>query len=187
MKLIRTHIPEILIIQPPVVTTGQGYTIELFSALNFSGFIGDTTFMLDTIQYYKFGVLTGPAYQKPPYTQLQLVSVLKGMVLQVAVDIRIGAPTYGQYVSVILTGQDHYQLLVPKGFALGYIVLSKSAFIMIKSDNIGSNIGKRGFCWNDPWVNINWRVPEKYIVLAEADKHYPFLLDVNDFYYKDFL
>ena len=124
-----------------------------------------------------YGVLRGLHFQKPPFAQSKLVRVIKGVVLDVAVDIRKGSPTFGQYVSVELTGENHRQFFIPRGFAHGFSVLSEEVIFQYKCDNFYSPQSEGAIAWNDPDLNIDWRIPAEKVVLSEKDSKHPRLKD----------
>jgi len=125
----------------------------------------------------RYGVLRGLHFQYPPYTQSKLVRVIKGRVLDVAVDIRKGSPTYGQYVSCELTAENHRQFFVPKGMAHGFVVLSEEAVFQYKCDEFYHPEAEGAIAWDDKDLNIDWPIPATDVVLSEKDKHHPFLKD----------
>ena len=124
-----------------------------------------------------YGVLRGLHFQKPPFAQSKLVRVIKGAVLDVAVDIRKGSLTFGQYVSVELTGENHRQFFIPRGFAHGFSVLSEEVIFQYKCDNFYSPQCEGAIAWNDPDLNIDWRIPAEKVVLSEKDSKHPRLKD----------
>lgn len=121
--------------------------------------------------------MRGLHFQKPPFAQSKLVRVIKGVVLDVAVDIRKGSPTFGQYVSVELTGENHRQFFIPRGFAHGFSVLSEEVIFQYKCDNFYSPQSEGAIAWNDPDLNIDWRIPAEKVVLSEKDSKHPRLKD----------
>uniref|UniRef100_UPI0006D55888 dTDP-4-dehydrorhamnose 3,5-epimerase n=1 Tax=Bacteroides thetaiotaomicron TaxID=818 RepID=UPI0006D55888 len=136
-----------------------------------------TTFVQDNESKSSYGVLRGLHFQKPPFAQSKLVRVIKGTVLDVAVDIRKGSPTFGQYVSVELTGENHRQFFIPRGFAHGFSVLSEEVIFQYKCDNFYSPQSEGAIAWNDPDLNIDWRIPAEKVVLSEKDSKHPRLKD----------
>ena len=135
------------------------------------------TFVQDNESKSSYGVLRGLHFQKPPFAQSKLVRVIKGAVLDVAVDIRKGSPTFGQYVSVELTGENHRQFFIPRGFAHGFSVLSEEVIFQYKCDNFYSPQSEGAIAWNDPDLNIDWRIPAEKVVLSEKDSKHPRLKD----------
>ena len=127
-------------------------------------------------------MIRGLHFQKPPYTQAKLVRVIKGAVLDIAVDIRKGSPTYGQHVAVELTGENHRQLFIPHGFAHGFSVLSEEVLFQYKCDNYYAPQSEGGILWNDPCLGIDWRIPAEKAILSEKDFKHPLFKDfVSDF------
>lgn len=184
MKVIKTNINEVLIIEPRIFKDNRGYFFESFSARKFEELVCNTTFVQDNESYSSYGVLRGMHFQKPPFAQSKLVRVIKGAVLDVAVDIRKGSPTYGEHVAVELTEENHRQLFIPRGFAHGFVVLSDEVLFQYKCDNYYAPEAEGGIAWDDPDLNINWRLPLEQVILSEKDKKHPLLKDFNsDFYY----
>ena len=126
-----------------------------------------------------YGVVRGLHYQKPPYTQSKLVRVVKGAVLDVAVDVRKGSPTFGQHVSVELTAENHRQFFIPRGFLHGFSVLSEEVVFQYKCDNFYAPASEGAVAWDDPDLGIDWKIPAKDVILSEKDKHHPRLKDVD--------
>ena len=123
------------------------------------------------------GVLRGLHFQKPPFAQGKLVRVVKGAVMDVAVDLRKGSPTYGKWVAVELTGENRLQFFIPRGFAHGFAVLSETAVFQYKCDNLYCPSSEGAIAWNDPTLAIDWRIPREAVILSEKDKHHPFLYE----------
>ena len=136
-----------------------------------------TTFVQDNESKSSYGVVRGLHFQKPPFAQSKLVRVIKGAVLDVAVDIRKDSPTFGQYVSVELTGENHRQFFIPRGFAHGFSVLSEEVIFQYKCDNFYSPQSEGAIAWNDSDLNIDWRIPVEEVVLSEKDSKHPKLKD----------
>ena len=126
-----------------------------------------------------YGVLRGLHFQKPPFAQSKLVRVIKGAVLDVAVDIRKGSPTFGQHVAVKLTEDNHRQFFIPRGFAHGFSVLSDEVIFQYKCDNFYAPQSEGAIAWNDPALKIDWRIPTEKVILSEKDKHHPLLADAE--------
>lgn len=183
MNIIQTNIPEVLIFEPKVFGDQRGYFFESFRQDIFEKAVGNIQFIQDNQSKSGYGVLRGLHFQRPPYTQSKLVRCLEGEVLDVAVDIRIGSPTYGQHVAVKLTDQNQHQLWIPKGFAHGFLVLSQTAVFAYKCDNYYAPEYDGGIIWNDPTVGIDWGIPLENIQLSEKDKKQPSLREVNCFKY----
>lgn len=178
MEVIKTAIEGVLIIEPKIWGDDRGYFFESYSARDFVAKTGmDITFVQDNESKSRYGVLRGLHFQNPPYTQSKLVRVIKGRVLDVAVDIRKGSPTYGQYVSCELTAENHRQFFVPKGMAHGFVVLSEEAVFQYKCDEFYHPEAEGAIAWDDKDLNIDWPIPATDVVLSEKDKHHPLLKD----------
>ncbi|MEI6050758.1 MAG: dTDP-4-dehydrorhamnose 3,5-epimerase [Bacteroidota bacterium] len=186
MKVIATQIPEVLIFEPEVFGDHRGYFFESFRQDVFEKYVGKIQFVQDNQSKSGFGVLRGLHFQRPPFTQAKLVQCLQGEVLDIAVDIRIGSPTYGKHVPVQLSETNHRQLFIPRGFAHGFAVLSETAVFSYKCDNYYNSIAEGGLSWNDPQVNINWILESFNIKLSEKDKSQPSLMKITHFDYKNF-
>lgn len=167
----------VVIIEPRIFKDDRGYFFESFSQREFEEKVCKTTFVQDNESKSSYGVLRGLHFQKPPFAQSKLVRVIKGAVLDVAVDIRKGSPTFGQYVSVELTGENHRQFFIPRGFAHGFSVLSEEVIFQYKCDNFYSPQSEGAIAWNDPDLNIDWRIPAEKVVLSEKDSKHPRLKD----------
>ena len=170
MKVITTKIKDLVSIEPTVFGDDRGYFMESFNAEWFEKNVCDTQFIQDNESKSSKGVLRGLHFQKPPYAQAKLVRVIEGEVLDVAVDLRQESPTYGQYEKILLTGDNKKQFFVPRGFAHGFVVLSKTATFSYKVDNIYAPTYDYGILWNDPDLNIDWQLDEAMIQLSEKDK-----------------
>ena len=177
MEIIKTHIEGVVIIEPRIFKDDRGYFFESFSQREFEEKVCKTTFVQDNESKSSYGVLRGLHFQKPPFAQSKLVRVIKGAVLDVAVDIRKGSLTFGQYVSVELTGENHRQFFIPRGFAHGFSVLSEEVIFQYKCDNFYSPQSEGAIAWNDPDLNIDWRIPAEKVVLSEKDSKHPRLKD----------
>lgn len=177
MEIIKTNIEGVVIIEPRIFKDDRGYFFESFSQREFEEKVCKTTFVQDNESKFSYGVLRGLHFQKPPFAQSKLVRVIKGVVLDVAVDIRKGSPTFGQYVSVELTGENHRQFFIPRGFAHGFSVLSEEVIFQYKCDNFYSPQSEGAIAWNDPDLNIDWRIPAEKVVLSEKDSKHPRLKD----------
>ena len=177
MEIIKTNIEGVVIIEPRIFKDDRGYFFESFSQREFEEKVCKTTFVQDNESKSSYGVLRGLHFQKPPFAQSKLVRVIKGVVLDVAVDIRKGSPTFGQYVSVELTGENHRQFFIPRGFAHRFSVLSEEVIFQYKCDNFYSPQSEGAIAWNDPDLNIDWRIPAEKVVLSEKDSKHPRLKD----------
>ncbi len=175
MTIIPTTIPSVVIIEPKVFGDERGYFFESFSEKIFREKVCDTHFVQDNESKSSYGVLRGLHFQKPPFAQAKLVRVIKGAVLDVAVDIRKGSPTFGQHVAVELTAENKRQLFLPRGFAHGFVVLSPETLFQYKCDEYYHPESEGGIRWDDPSLKIDWKIAEKDILLSEKDKKNPFL------------
>ena len=178
MNIIHTEIPDVLIVEPRVFGDSRGYFFESFSERRFKELVADVDFVQDNESKSSFGVVRGLHFQKPPYTQAKLVRVVKGKVLDVAVDLRKGSPTYGKYVSVEISEENHRQVYIPKGFAHGFAVLSEEAVFQYKCDAYYEPKSEGAIAWNDPDLNIDWRIPADQIILSDKDTKYPWFKDL---------
>ena len=178
IEVVKTEIPGVLIIEPKVFGDDRGYFMESFNAREFTEKTGiDITFVQDNESKSRFGVLRGLHFQLPPYTQSKLVRVVKGKVLDVAVDIRKGSSTYGKYVTCEMTEENKRQFFVPKGFAHGFCVLSDEAVFQYKCDDFYHPEAEGAIAWDDPDIAIQWPVEAENVILSEKDKHHPNLKD----------
>lgn len=177
MEIIQTNIEGVILIKPQVFGDARGYFFESFSARQFEEKVCRTTFVQDNESCSRYGVLRGLHYQLPPYTQAKLVRVVRGRVLDVAVDIRKGSPSFGQYVAMELSDENKCQLFIPKGFAHGFAVLSKEAVFQYKCDAYYAPQHEGAIRYDDPALGIDWRLPEEDIILSEKDKKHPRLQD----------
>jgi len=186
MKVIKTSIPDVLIFEPKVFGDERGYFMESFREDIIKKHIGDVNFVQDNESFSEYGVLRGLHFQRPPFTQGKLVRVIQGEVLDIVVDIRLDSPTYRQHVSVLLSDENKRQLWVPKGFAHGFAVLSKTALFSYKCDNYYAPDYDGGIAWNDSNINIDWQLPQEDIQLSEKDKKHPLLSEIKDFTFQMF-
>lgn len=179
MQIIHTKIPGLYIVEPKVFADARGYFFESYSKRDFDAQATPVAFCQDNESKSSRGVLRGLHYQKPPFAQSKLVRCVLGTVLDVAVDIRRGSPTYGQWESVLLTGDNHRQLFLPKGIAHGFAVLSEEALFQYKCDEFYHPESEGAIAWDDPDLNIDWQLPAKDILLSDKDRHHPFLKDIH--------
>lgn len=170
MEVIKTEIEGVVIIEPRIFRDERGYFYKSFSQREFEEKVCRTIFVQDNQSKSSYGVVRGLHFQKPPYCQSKLVRCIKGAVLDVAVDVRKGSPTFGKYVAVELTEDNHRQFFVPRGFAHGFAVLSEEAVFQYKCDNFYNKESEGAVAWNDPELNIDWRVPAENVILSEKDK-----------------
>ncbi len=183
MEFIRQKIPEIVLIKPTIHGDNRGYFIETFRQDLFEGFVGyKVNFIQDNESKSAKSVLRGLHYQLPPYSQAKLARVIEGRVLDVAVDIRKSSPTFGQYISVELTGSNKHQLFVPHGFAHGFVVLSDNATFAYKVDNYYTPKYERGIAFNDAELRVDWQLPIEKLLVSNKDKMHPKLSDAVDLF-----
>lgn len=179
MNIIHTEIPDVLIVEPRVFGDSRGYFFESFSERRFKELVADVDFVQDNESKSSFGVVRGLHFQKPPYTQAKLVRVVKGKVLDVAVDLRKGSPTYGKYVSVEISEDNHRQVFIPKGFAHGFAVLSEEAVFQYKCDAYYEPKSEGAIAWNDPDLNIDWKLMPEQVLLSDKDRNHPCMKDFD--------
>ena len=182
MKVIKTDIDDVVILQPDVFGDNRGYFMESWSQPRFDEAVRPVRFVQDNESKSRYGVLRGLHYQKGRYSQSKLVRVVKGRVLDVAVDIRRGSPTFGRYVAVELTEDNHYQLFVPRGFAHGFSVLSEEAIFEYKCDNIYAPEQEGAIAWDDPTIGIDWKLPAEDVILSAKDAAHPTLAEATDLF-----
>ncbi|MBO4839791.1 MAG: dTDP-4-dehydrorhamnose 3,5-epimerase [Bacteroidaceae bacterium] len=179
MEIIKTAIEGLLIIKPRVFEDARGYFFESFSQRDFEEKVGKVNFVQDNESMSSYGVMRGLHFQRPPYTQSKLVRCVKGTVLDVAVDIRKGSPTYGQHVAVELSEQNHLQFFIPHGFAHGFSVLSETAVFQYKCDNFYAPQADDGISILDQSLGIDWRIPVESAILSEKDTKHLLLQDFD--------
>lgn len=179
MNIIQTSIPGVVIIEPRLFRDDRGYFFESFSERDFNAQVREVKFVQDNESMSSYGVMRGLHFQRPPYTQSKLVRCVKGAVLDVAVDIRKGSPTYGQHVAVELTEENHRQFFVPRGFAHGFAVLSETAIFQYKCDNFYHPEADGGVSILDDSLGIDWRIPTDHAILSEKDTKHPLLKDFD--------
>ncbi len=191
MKVIKTAIEDVVIIEPDVFGDARGYFFESYSQKKFDEQVRKVTFVQDNESKSKYGVLRGLHFQKGKDAQSKLVRVVKGRVLDVAVDIRKGSPTFGRYVAVELSEDNHRQLFVPRGFAHGFSVLSEEAVFQYKCDNLYAPQAEGAIAWDDPDIGIDWGLPAEDVLLSAKDTAHPRLsqttelFDYNTDYYAE--
>ena len=179
MKFIKTAIQDVYIIEPSVFGDNRGYFLESFNLEKFKENVYPIKFVQDNESKSSRGVLRGLHFQKPPFNQAKLVRCIEGRVMDVAVDIRKGSPTYGKHVAIELSGENKRQLFVPRGFAHGFSVLSESAVFAYKVDNTYAPEYDSGIKYNDKDLNINWGLTENEVQLSGKDKNLPSLKDLD--------
>ena len=178
MNIIETNIEGVIIIEPRLFEDERGYFFESFNQKEFQEKVCKTTFIQDNESKSSYGVIRGLHFQKPPFAQSKLVRVVKGSVLDVAVDIRKGSPTFGQHVAVELTEDNHRQFFIPRGFAHGFSVLSKEVIFKYKCDNFYAPQSEGAIAWDDPDLGIDWQISIDEILLSEKDKSHPKLAEI---------
>ena len=178
MKVIETGIEGVLILEPRVFEDSRGYFFESFNQEEFEIAVGQVNFVQDNESKSSYGVVRGLHFQKGEYAQAKLVRVVKGSVLDVAVDIREGSPTFGKYVAVELTGENHLQLFLPRGMAHGFSVLSEEAVFQYKCDNFYCPSAEGAIAWDDPDIGIDWRIPRDKVILSAKDSNHPRLSEI---------
>lgn len=172
MEIIETAIPGVLIIEPRVFQDARGYFFESFSQREFNEKVGQVCFVQDNESMSSYGVMRGLHFQRPPYAQAKLVRCVKGRVLDVAVDLRKGSPTYGRHVAAELTEDNHRQFFIPKGFAHGFAVLSRTAVFQYKCDEFYHPEADGGVSILDDSLGIDWKIPVEDVILSDKDtKH----------------
>lgn len=179
MNVIKTDIDGVVIIEPRVFMDARGYFFESFSERNFNAQVREIKFVQDNESKSSYGVMRGLHFQCPPFTQSKLVRCVKGAVLDVAVDIRKGSPTYGQHVAVELTEDNHRQFFVPRGFAHGFAVLSDVAVFQYKCDNFYHPEADGGISILDDSLGIDWRIPVDKAILSDKDTKHSLLKDFD--------
>ncbi len=179
ITVIDTPIREVKILEPHVLGDARGYFFESFRQDEFVEKVCNTTFVQDNESRSVCGVVRGLHYQKPPFAQAKLVRVVRGAVLDVAVDIRHGSPTFGQHVAVELTEDNHRMFFVPRGFAHGFAVLSDVAVFQYKCDNYYAPQAEGAVRWDDPALAIDWRIPGQQRILSEKDSRAPLLSEAE--------
>lgn len=183
MNFTRTKIPDVVICEPKVHGDDRGYFVETFRQDKLEEFIGyKINFCQDNESKSSYGVLRGLHYQLPPHAQTKLVRVIKGKVLDVAVDIRKGSPTFGQYISVELSEENKKQIFIPRGFAHGFVVLEDDTIFAYKVDNYYSPQCDRGIAFDDIDLNIDWQVKKEELNLSAKDTKQPKLNETNDLF-----
>jgi len=177
MEVIKTPIEGLLIIEPRIFKDARGYFFESFSQREFDEKVRPITFVQDNESMSTRGVIRGLHFQRPPYTQSKLVRCVRGAVLDIAVDIRKGSPTYGQHVAVELTEDNHRQFFISKGFAHGFAVLSDEAVFQYKCDEFYHPEADGGIQLRDPALGIDWRIPFDEAILSDKDTKHPLFKD----------
>lgn len=179
MKVLKTPLEGVVIIEPRLFEDSRGYFFESFSQRDFDAQVAPVRFVQDNESRSCYGVVRGLHFQRPPFAQAKLVRCVRGAVLDVAVDIRRGSPTFGQHVAVELTEENHRQLFIPRGFAHGFSVLSDIAVFQYKCDNPYAPQAEGAIAWDDPALGIDWRIPAPRILLSAKDAAHPRLAEAD--------
>lgn len=182
MNVIPTRIPDVLILEPRVFRDARGCFFESWSQRDFEAAVGPVRFVQDNESHSVYGVVRGLHYQKGPASQAKLIRVVRGEVRDVAVDLRRGSPTFGEVVVCTLSGENHRQLFIPRGFAHGFSVLSDEAVFLYKCDNYYDPSAEAAIAWNDPDLAIDWGLPADAVILSEKDKKNPRLKDADELF-----
>lgn len=177
MDIIKTDIEGVVILKPRIFTDVRGYFFESYSKREFDEKVQPVDFVQDNESCSTYGVMRGLHFQRPPFTQAKLVRCVKGAVLDVAVDLRKGSPTYGRHVAVELSEDNHLQFFVPRGFAHGFAVLSDIAVFQYKCDNYYAPQADGGISITDPTLGIDWRIDPSEAILSDKDSKHPLLAD----------
>ena len=179
MEIIKTHIPDLLIIKPRVFEDARGFFCETYNKNKFQEAGINIDFCQDNLSKSSYGVIRGLHYQLNPQSQSKLVSAVQGAVWDVAVDLRVGSPTYGQWYGVELSEENHIQFLIPQGFAHGFSVLSETAVFSYKCDNFYNPALERGIIYNDSALSIDWKIPAEKAIISDKDTKHPNFRDAD--------
>lgn len=179
MEVIETSLPDVVILEPRIFTDARGYFFESYSKREFDRLVRPVNFVQDNESSSTYGVIRGLHFQRPPFAQSKLVRCVRGAVLDVAVDIRKGSPTYGRHVAVELTEENHRQCFIPRGFAHGFAVLSETAVFQYKCDNYYAPQADSGISIKDTSLGIDWRIDPAKAILSEKDMRHALLADFD--------
>ncbi len=179
MKITQTGFQDLLLLEPSIFTDERGYFMESYNKQTLERFSVNLNFVQDNQSYSRKGVLRGLHFQKNPHGQTKLVRALVGTILDVVVDLRANQPTYKKIYTVELSGENQKQLLVPIGFAHAFIVLSDTASVLYKCDNYYNKSAEGGLHFNDPELNIDWRLPKDQLIISPKDLELPYLANLN--------
>ena len=182
MEVIRTELDGVVIIEPRIFGDSRGYFFESYSQQEFDEKVRPVRFVQDNESKSKYGVVRGLHFQRGENAQSKLVRVVEGCVLDVAVDVRRGSPTFGRHVAVELSAENKRQLFIPRGFAHGFAVLSQSAVFQYKCDNLYAPQSEGAVIWNDPEIGIDWRIPADSVLLSDKDRVHPALADAQELF-----
>lgn len=182
MKVKKCDIEGVFIIEPRIFEDSRGYFFEAFSEREFVEQVCDCRFVQENEAKSSYGVVRGLHFQLPPHAQSKLVRVIKGRILDVAVDIRKDSPTFGEHITIELSDENHRQIFIPQGFAHGYSVLSEEAVMEYKCDNYYAPECEGAIAWDDAALAIDWRIPAEQVILSEKDKHHPTLAECKNLF-----
>lgn len=182
MTIFKTEIEGVVAIEPDIFGDARGYFVESYSQARFDELVRPVRFVQDNESKSRYGVLRGLHFQRGAAAQSKLVRVVSGRVLDIAVDIRRGSPTFGKYVAMELSGENHRQLFIPRGFAHGFSVLSDEAVFQYKCDNLYDPQAEGAVAWNDPAIGIDWGLPAADIALSAKDSANPLLADAGELF-----
>ncbi|MEO8721338.1 MAG: dTDP-4-dehydrorhamnose 3,5-epimerase [Ginsengibacter sp.] len=186
MPFIKTQFPGLIVFEPKVFEDNRGYFFESYNQNLFSKEGIKINFIQDNQARSSFGVVRGLHFQRPPFAQTKLIRVLSGVIIDVAADIRKNSPTYGRAYSILLSAENKKQLLIPKGFAHGYSVISETAEVFYKCDEFYHKESEGGISWDDPTLKINWQIPIDKMIVSVKDKQHDLLENtIHDFIFKD--
>ena len=181
MNVIKTDIEGLIVLEPRIFGDHRGYFYESYSKRFFDESVGhEVNFVQDNQSKSCYGVVRGLHFQKGDHAQAKLVRAVEGRVLDVAVDLRAGSPTYGRWYAVELSADNHRQFFIPRGFAHGFAVLSEEAVFQYKTDNYYCPESEGAIAWDDPDLAIDWRIPSEDVILSEKDRHHPRLRDYRE-------
>ena len=183
-KFIKAEIPDVVVIEPQVFGDERGYFFEPYNKSEFEEYVGPVDFVQEGQSKSSYGVLRGLHFQMDPYAQAKYVGVMRGRVLDVAVDIRKGSPTYGRHVALEISDENKLRIFIPRGFAHGFLTLSEEAIFYYKYDNYYQPEAESGIRFDDPDLSIDWRIPKEDIILSDKDKRWKFFSQTaNNFFF----
>ncbi|KRD07478.1 dTDP-4-dehydrorhamnose 3,5-epimerase [Flavobacterium sp. Root901] len=182
MKIEKTFIEGLLIVEPIILGDERGYFFESYNKTKFQDLGVEIDFIQDNQSFSRYGTLRGLHYQNPPFAQTKLVRVLQGEIVDIVVDLRIGSRTYGKTFSVLLSAENKKQLLIPQGFAHGFSVISETASVMYKCDQIYNKASEGGIKFDDPSLNIDWMIDLNKAIISEKDQNLPFIQECNSLF-----
>ncbi|SEO49775.1 dTDP-4-dehydrorhamnose 3,5-epimerase [Flavobacterium sp. CF108] len=182
MKIEKTFIEGLLIVEPIILGDERGYFFESYSKAKFQDLGVEVDFIQDNQSFSRYGTLRGLHYQNPPFAQTKLVRVLQGEIVDIVVDLRKGSLTYGKTFSVLLSAENKKQLLIPQGFAHGFSVISETASVMYKCDQVYNKASEGGIKYDDPLLNIDWVIDLNKAIISEKDQTLPFIQECNSLF-----